>query len=58
MELKTPEKIYQILLKEISGIKKKAEKAAFLINEMFRKGRGGKILTVILDELDYLLTSD
>ena len=58
MELKNPEKIYQILLKEILGVRKKAEKAAFLINELFRKGRNGKILIVILDELDYLFTTD
>lgn len=58
MELKNPEKLYQILLKEISGIRKKAEKAAFLVNEMFRKGRGGKILIIVIDELDYLFTND
>ena len=58
MELKNPEKLYSILLQEMSGIRKKVEKAAFIVNDIFRNGRGGKILLVVLDELDYLFTND
>jgi Cdc6-like AAA superfamily ATPase len=60
LNIKTPKRIYQKLLEELTGIKTSSEKSLNLLDELFKTGKikGVKCVKamriIVFDEIDFL----